>query len=115
MEIHSKYDECQKMFATNRKLLTLIEEYHYYNKIYTSRTIDCVEKFFTRKFNNPQYLLNESATLSQLNSALQFGLAVQGHVQLENPVNLDRARQSVVEFYGDKVPCYYEDDDYIYY
>lgn len=115
MEIHNKYNECQKMFTTNRKLLALIEEHHYDDKIYTSRTIDYVEKFFTRKFDNLQYL-EESATLTQLNGALQVGLAVQGHIQLENPANLEKARQSVVEFDGDDdMPCYDEDDDYIYY
>ena len=114
MEIHSKYDECRKMFAINRKLLALIEEHHYDNKIYTSRTIDYVEKFLNNKFNNLQHL-NESATLAQLNGALQVGLAVQGHIQLENPANLEKARQSVVKFDMDYAPCYYEDDDYIYY
>ena len=78
--IHDMYDECQKMFTTNRKLLTLIEEHcNNTGKLYTSRTIDYVEKFFARKFNNPQHL-EESATLSQLNSALQVGLTVQGHI-----------------------------------
>lgn len=115
MEIHNKYNECQKMFTTNRKLLALIEEHHYDDKIYTSRTIDYVEKFFTRKFDNLQYL-EESATLTQLNGALQVGLAVQGHIQLENSANLEKARQSVVEFdRDDDMPCYNEDDDYIYY
>ena len=115
-DIHNMYVKCQKMFTTNRKLLALIGEHHNDDgKIYSSRTIDCVQEFFIRKFNNPQYLLNESATISQLNSALQVGLAVQGHIQLENPTNLKQARNNVVDFYGDKVPCYYEDDDYIYY
>ena len=115
-DIYNMYVKCQKMFITNRKLLALIGEHHNDDgKIYSSRTIDCVEEFFIRKFNNPQYFLNESATISQLNSALQVGLAVQGNIQLENPTNLEQARNNVVDFYGDKVPCYYEDDDYIYY
>lgn len=110
-EIYSKYGECQKMFTNNRKLLTLIGEDE---SSYIAKRINCVERFINQKMHHLD-ILHESTTLAQLNGALQVGLAVKRNIQLENPANLEHARNTIIDVNGSKIPCYYEDDDYIYY
>lgn len=113
-EFQELLSKCNKMISDNYKLVSIISECNFGSYVFNLDRVIFTDSYIKRKFKDMR-AFDEATSIILLNRILKTGLQAHGSIQLENSKNLQIAKSSIVRYDGDEVPCYYEDEDYIYY
>lgn len=113
-EFQELLSKCNKMISDNYKLVSIISECNFGSYVFNLDRVIFTDSYIKRKFKDMR-AFDEATSIILLNRILKTGLQAHSSLQIENPRNLQIAKSSIVKYGGDEVPCYYEDEDYIYY
>ena len=113
-ELYDKLQECNMVLNRNILLLSLIGEHVEDSITFTTDGVNKVKQFIHCKFEQRQAFNNDDS-IAILNRCLAHNCIPHNQIQLENPNNLVKAKTSFALYNGMQTPCFYEDDDVIYY
>lgn len=113
-ELYDKLQECNMVLDRNILLLSLIGEHVEDSITFTMDGVNKVKQFIHCKFEQRQAFNNDDS-IAILNRCLAHNCIPHNQIQLENPSNLVKAKTSFASYNGMQTPCFYEDDDVIYY
>lgn len=115
-EVCKLYIQCSKGFDKISNLLFLVESISHDSYSYDVKRLHSDIRFIESRSNHEDDIaLDEATSINLLNRILSNQLKTEDSVQIENPMNLQKAKDSTVSYNYDTIPCYYEDEDYIYY